>query len=218
MRRLPRILLDAATWVSLVLCVAAVALWVRSYRAADRLYDVRSGAGGRYLGTDFIVAWRGRLIFTSGRLDEPAGGPDGANPHRLGYQTMPLDAVQDPTGTPAVVTWAGFGSGRYPYGLGLGPSGTMRVVVVPLYSVTFALAVLALWQARAWLGRQRARRAMGLCPACGYELRATPDRCPECGTVAGRSVGAGCDGGGCAGPCSGRHSSSSANGWPTERR
>ncbi len=44
--------------------------------------------------------------------------------------------------------------------------------------VSFAIAGIGTF--RAWRLTTRLRR--GLCPICGYDLRAASDRCPECGS------------------------------------
>lgn len=50
----------------------------------------------------------------------------------------------------------------------------------PLWWVTLPAPLLAL----GYSGHRRRRRiAAGRCPTCGYDLRATPQRCPECGTA-----------------------------------
>jgi len=66
----------------------------------------------------------------------------------------------------------------------------------PLWGITVPHAGLAVMTAilpLAFLVRRRRlllaqfRLATGRCPTCGYDLRATPERCPECGSAAGES-------------------------------
>jgi len=51
---------------------------------------------------------------------------------------------------------------------------------VPLGYIAMLFAVVPAGWLVGMMGRRR-RSARGLCPACGYDLRASPDRCPECG-------------------------------------
>jgi hypothetical protein len=71
--------------------------------------------------------------------------------------------------------------------LGIAIPDPADAAVVP-YAVPLALAgvPLLVLEWRRQLARRRARRAeRGLCVACGYDLRASIGRCPECGQVIG---------------------------------
>jgi hypothetical protein len=57
---------------------------------------------------------------------------------------------------------------------------TVFFVTVPYWFVLLPLGILIFWQFLC-LRRNRQRMKLGLCPACGYDLRASKERCPECG-------------------------------------
>jgi hypothetical protein len=65
--------------------------------------------------------------------------------------------------------------------------GVRRNLEVPNWFLAAALAVLPLWRFAGGIRRRR-WKARGLCSVCGYDLRATPDRCPECGAVPQKSA------------------------------
>jgi hypothetical protein len=56
---------------------------------------------------------------------------------------------------------------------------------IPYWLPLAVFASLAAVAGRNWLieARTKRRRAEGLCTGCGYDLRVTPGRCPECGRV-----------------------------------
>ena len=55
-------------------------------------------------------------------------------------------------------------------------------VMFPHWAGALVFSVLPAIAGVRWLRRRRRRVAeLGLCRVCGYDLRATPERCPECG-------------------------------------
>jgi hypothetical protein len=172
--------LNLLTALSLLLCVAVVVLWVRSYWRFDqfrRHWVDREGLlhGGR------VVSQRGELISQGARLDE-----------RLASGEL---TGRDPLAYYPTATWRllGFTAGRFRYRVttssppsspgGRVITGTATVLIVPHYAAALMTAAMPL----AWAGREWKRRHTvppGHCPRCGYDLRATPEKCPECGNAA----------------------------------
>jgi hypothetical protein len=65
-------------------------------------------------------------------------------------------------------------------------SGLRSVFVLPVMLLAWLSLIPLFFLAHRWLNLRRLREVESdcrLCPACGYDMRATPERCPECGRV-----------------------------------
>ena len=161
--------------ITAVLCLAAcvliTAVWVRGYFVCDvvghgspmpgggmRAAGVMNGRGGVALAAVTDTQYHAELDGFFYERERPIyAGNAGSQPARwkaLGFMAIRLASAGE-TG------WA---------------------VVVPLWALLLPAAAVPLWHYGASpRRRRRPRQRLGLCVVCGYDLRATADRCPECG-------------------------------------
>jgi hypothetical protein len=171
-----RRLLNLLTALSLLLCVAVCVLWVRSYWVTDLWWFTRAGWA---LGVEVPI---GSINFAWRTYSEP---PELIP---LGFRHITHRPPQD------VSFWShthphfgrtdfdGVSAGGYGFGCTFDRIGGDRIddVTLPLWFVTLCTLVAPGTHGLRAV-RRNAHRRSGRCPSCGYDLRATPDRCPECG-------------------------------------
>jgi hypothetical protein len=159
MRRIGRWTFNAAAAISLALCVATVVLWVSTYHNR-KLYRQPSTRvlNGLWSKEVWIESDTGRLsllcVSSNGQMVEEFFTPKWLERH--GFYVRRTNGIY---------------------------MGGVTLIIFELHLPHwFLLVVFALPLALRLMAR-KPRGRVGMCQVCGYDLRATPDRCPECGTV-----------------------------------
>jgi len=162
----------------LLLWAATVIVWVRSEFAYDTFYKISSDTGTiNYLLTR--VVWDdGRLvvIVEPGISPWPIAGQPWTHIPAGTYLHYPHGPQNNGFSN---VKWIWFY--HYNWGSAKRPN-EYRIIIIRIWIIAALLSIAPIawaWRAK----RERGRRMPGFCPRCGYDLRATPDRCPECGTI-----------------------------------
>jgi hypothetical protein len=177
-----RRLLNVLTVFSLVLCVATLVVWAHTYSVSyvwdRRGFDEKSKA---YSG-DQIWLGSGRVTVLSARYHVP--NLDLWEPLPAGWQyrrdTFYWAERHDPAIEPLFKLWE-FQSALRQAPPEFGRSWDLHLGLNLLIPAS-VFAILPVWWRIQFL-RAKRRRRNGLCAVCGYDLRATPGRCPECGTI-----------------------------------
>jgi hypothetical protein len=180
------------TYLSTVLLFPAVSVWVIAFLGWGR-YFVAQGPHAGYV----LAVTRWHLIFqaTSDISPDPER-PATSRWQWFGGEVWLIDRtgcleVSDPSPLSSMGLFRTVEQIPYSDGVTNGPNSFAHVgafcrsFVLPWWVLIGCLAVLPL-RRRIEKTREQIRQrraAEGCCPRCGYDLRATPERCPECGTI-----------------------------------
>lgn len=192
-----RWLFTFAAAVSLLICVLTTAAWCLRTSGSDR-WEWTTTSSWQAQGSAKRRSWW--LRFSGGAVSFERGAWDVSSYEVYALQPKTNDfthAVDAAGPIPAVSPWPPQRTRSKMYFLwgafgaagadGFGPWRGFRFFVVrlPLWFVFLVSAVLpAAWEIhhRRRFGRRQRARA-GFCFNCGYDLRESPERCPECGTI-----------------------------------
>jgi hypothetical protein len=166
--------------VAAVLCIVILVEWMRSRHYADVVL-FRTPAG-HSIGS---AGGPGGLLLVQSDLPYDGAVDVDGREHALRLFSPTADEfrpIRDALFDTTLVKFSflGFKTAAGQIALSTSLSPRFSAILLPYWALVVVLAILASGVGRAaWTGRHRRRH--GLCIACGYDLRASTGRCPECG-------------------------------------
>ena len=185
-----------AKWMLVVFTIVGAAGWVRSLFAWDdialMINDPDEPGDHGILTNSYRLTSSGGLLGFSKEQSEDRDWSDLYCPSDYSppvrprwnfkyYKGVAMLPLFETSNYGARRQFAGFGVGSERF-LGAHAGSTVDYVMAPYWAIIAACApvpIISLVRSR----RRRLARRLNHCQTCGYDMRATPHRCPECGSI-----------------------------------